>query len=151
MIPVLILVVCCVIGMIYTGGFFNGTDFITAFSQCSASEGLAIGSFFGLLATMILYSARRVLSFKECMDCVPEGFQAMVPAILILTFAWTLKTMTDHLGAADFVANAMSSSADGLMNLLPAIIFLVGCFLAFCDRNKLGNLWNPYPDCRGSI
>ena len=137
-IPVLILVVCCVIGMIYTGGFFNGTDFITAFSQCSASEGLAIGSFFGLLATMILYSARRVLSFKECMDCVPEGFQAMVPAILILTFAWTLKTMTDHLGAADFVANAMSSSADGLMNLLPAIIFLVGCFLAFATGTSWG-------------
>ena len=137
-IPVLILVVCCVIGMIYTGGFFSGTDFITAFSQCSASEGLAIGSFFGLLATMILYSARRVLSFKECMDCVPEGFQAMVPAILILTFAWTLKTMTDHLGAADFVANAMSSSADGLMNLLPAIIFLVGCFLAFATGTSWG-------------
>ena len=75
------------------------------------------------------------------MDCVPEGFQAMVPAILILTFAWTLKTMTDHLGAADFVANAMSSSADGLMNLLPAIYLPCRMFPGVCDRNKLGNLW----------
>lgn len=137
-IPVLILVLCCVIGMIYTGGFFSGTDFITAFSQCSASQGLAIGSLFGLLATIFLYTIRRVLSFKECMDCVPEGFQAMVPAILILTFAWTLKTMTDHLGAAEFVAGAMESSAQNLMNLLPAIIFIVGCFLAFATGTSWG-------------
>lgn len=137
-IPVLILVLCCVIGMIYTGGFFSGTDFITAFSQCSASQGLAIGSLFGLLATIFLYTIRRVLSFKECMDCVPEGFQAMVPAILILTFAWTLKIMTDHLGAAEFVAGAMESSAQNLMNLLPAIIFIVGCFLAFATGTSWG-------------
>lgn len=137
-IPVLILVICCVIGMIYTGGFFSGTDFVTAFSQCSASQGLTIGSLFGLLATILLYTIRRVLSFKECMDCVPEGFQAMVPAILILTFAWTLKTMTDHLGAAEFVAGAMESSAQNLMSLLPAIIFIVGCFLAFATGTSWG-------------
>lgn len=137
-IPVLILVICCIIGMIYTGGFFSGTDFVTAFSQCSASEGLAIGSIFGLLAAIVLYTVRRVLTFKECMDCVPEGFQAMVPAILILTFAWTLKAMTDHLGAAEFVAGAMQASAQNLMNLLPAIIFLVGCFLAFATGTSWG-------------
>lgn len=137
-IPVLVLVICCVIGMIYTGGFFGGTDFVTAFSQCSASQGLAIGSLFGLLATILLYTIRRVLNFKECMDCVPEGFQAMVPAILILTFAWTLKTMTDHLGAAEFVAEAMESSAQNLMSLLPAIIFIVGCFLAFATGTSWG-------------
>lgn len=137
-IPVLILVICCVIGMIYTGGFFSGTDFVTAFSQCSASQGLTIGSLFGLLATILLYTIRRVLSFKECMECVPEGFQAMVPAILILTFAWTLKTMTDHLGAAEFVAGAMESSAQNLMSLLPAIIFIVGCFLAFATGTSWG-------------
>ena len=138
MIPVLILVVCCVIGMIYTGGFFNGTDFITAFSQCSASEGLAIGSFFGLLATMILYSARRVLSFKECMDCVPEGFQAMVPAILILTFAWTLKAMTDSLGAKEFVAGLVKGVSGGWLSILPAVIFLVAVFLAFATGTSWG-------------
>nr|WP_317282991.1 Na+/H+ antiporter NhaC family protein [uncultured Sellimonas sp.] len=136
--PVLSLVVCCVIGMIYTGGFFGGTDFVTAFSQSNASEGLAIGSFFGLLITVVFYASRKVLSFRECMGCVPEGFKEMVPAILILTFAWTLKTMTDNLGAATFVANIMESSAQGLMNMLPAIIFLVGCFLAFATGTSWG-------------
>lgn len=137
-IPVLALVVCCVTGMIYTGGFFSGTDFVTAFSQSVASEGLAIGSFFALFAAIILYVARRVLSFRECMECIPEGFKAMVPAILILTFAWTLKAMTDSLGAADFVKTAMESSAQGLMNFLPAIVFLVGCFLAFATGTSWG-------------
>ena len=138
LIPILCLVVCCVIGMIYTGGFFEGTDFVTAFSQSDASVGLAIGSFFGLVITVILFICRKVLSFKECMGCIPEGFKAMVPAILILTFAWTLKAMTDSLGAKEFVANAMQSAAGSFMSFLPAIVFLVGCFLAFATGTSWG-------------
>ncbi len=137
-IPILCLVVCCVIGMIYTGGFFSGADFVTAFSQSDASVGLALGSFFGLVITVILYLVRRVLSFRDCMACIPDGFKAMVPAILILTFAWTLKAMTDSLGAAVFVGNAMESAAGGFMKLLPAIVFLVGCFLAFATGTSWG-------------
>ena len=106
-IPIISLIVCCVIGMIYTGGFFSGEDFITAFSNCDASVGLALGSFFGLVITIILYLVRRVLTFSDCMGCIPDGFKAMVPAILILTFAWTLKGMTDSLGAKEFVEAAV--------------------------------------------
>ncbi len=138
LIPILCLVICCVIGMIYTGGFFEGTDFVTAFSQSDASVGLAIGSFFGLVITVILFICRKVLSFKDCMGCIPEGFKAMVPAILILTFAWTLKAMTDSLGAKEFVANAMQSAAGSFMSFLPAIVFLVGCFLAFATGTSWG-------------
>lgn len=138
LIPIICLVICCVIGMIYTGGFFDGADFVTAFSQSDASVGLVLGSFFGLLITVILYMIRRVLSFRDCMACIPEGFKAMVPAILILTFAWSLKAMTDSLGAAVFVADVMQSSASAFMNLLPAIIFLVGCGLAFATGTSWG-------------
>ena len=138
LIPIVCLVISCVIGMIYTGGFFSGEGFITAFSNCDASVGLALGSFFAMLITIALYLIRRVLSFRECMECIPEGFKAMVPAILILTLAWTLKAMTDSLGAATFVADAMQSAAGGLMNFLPAIIFLVACFLAFATGTSWG-------------
>ena len=138
LIPIISLIVCCVIGMIYTGGFFSGTGFVEAFSNCDASLGLVFGSFFGLLITIVLYLFRRVLSFKECMECLPEGFKAMVPAILILTMAWTLKAMTDSLGAAEYVAGIVASSAAGFVNLLPAIIFLVGCFLAFATGTSWG-------------
>ena len=137
-IPIITLIICCVIGMIYTGGFFQGESFVTAFSNSDASVGLALGSIFAIILTIIIYLIRRVLTFSECMDCLPEGFKAMVPAILILTFAWTLKAMTDSLGAADFVAGAMEGSAQGLMNFLPAIIFLVGCFLAFSTGTSWG-------------
>ena len=136
--PILVLIVCCIIGMIYTGGFFSGTDFVTAFSQSDASLALSIGSVFAFLITIVFYVARRVLSFRDCMDCLPDGFKAMVPAILILTFAWTLKAMTDSLGADVFVATAMESVAGGLMNLLPAIIFIVGCLLAFATGTSWG-------------
>ena len=137
-IPIVTLIVCCVIGMIYTGGFFEGENFITAFSNSDASVGLALGSIFAMLITIIIYLIRKVLTFSECMECLPAGFKAMVPAILILTFAWTLKAMTDSLGAAEFVASAMAQSAEGLMNFLPAIIFLVGCFLAFSTGTSWG-------------
>lgn len=137
-IPIATLIVCCIIGMIYTGGFFSGTGIIEAFSNCDASVGLAYGSFFAMIITVILYMARKVLTFKECMECLPEGFKAMVPAILILTMAWSLKGMTDSLGAAEFVAALTESSAEGMMNLLPAIIFLIGCFLSFATGTSWG-------------
>ena len=137
-IPIVTLIICCVIGMLYTGDFFEGVDFVTAFSNSVASEGLVLGSSCALVITIILYVARRVLSFKDCMSCLPEGFKAMVPAILILSMAWTLKAMTDSLGAAEFVAGVMAQCAGSLMSLLPAIIFIVGCFLAFATGTSWG-------------
>lgn len=136
--PIASLIICCVIGMIYTGGFFSGEGFITAFSNCDASVGLAYGSFIALLITVVFYLCRRILNFKECMECIPEGFKAMVPAILILTMAWSLKGMTDSLGAAEYVAALVESSAQGMMNFLPAIIFVVACLLAFATGTSWG-------------
>lgn len=137
-IPIFSLIICCVIGMIYTGGFFEGTDFVTAFSQSDASVGLALGGFFGLVITVVLYLIRRVMKFRDLMACLPEGFKAMVPAILILTFAWSLKAMTDSLGAKEYVAALVKASAGTFVSLLPAIIFLVGCFLAFATGTSWG-------------
>ncbi len=136
--PILVLIASCVIGLLYTGDFFGGEGFVAAFSQSDASVGLVLGSFFAFIITIVFYAARRTLKFKESMACVPEGFQAMVPAILILTLAWTLKAMTDSLGAADFVAGLVESNAKGLVSFLPAIIFLVGCFLAFATGTSWG-------------
>ena len=138
--PVISLVICCVIGMIWTGGFFgeDGGNFIEAFSNSDASVGLAIGSFFGLLITLVLYLVRRVLSFEEFMGCIPEGFKAMVPAIMVLTFAWTLKAMTDSLGAKDFVAGIIQNNAAGFAWALPAIIFLIAVGLAFATGTSWG-------------
>ena len=136
--PVVSLIVFCIIGMIYTGGFFDGVGIIEAFSGCDASVGLAYGSFFGLAFTIVFYMIRKVLSFKECMASLPEGFKAMVPAILILTMAWSLKSMTDSLGAAPYVEALVRNSASALMNFLPAIIFLVACVLAFASGTSWG-------------
>ncbi len=138
LIPIIMLIACCVIGMIYTGGFFEGAGFVEAFSNSDASVGLALGSICAMILTVIIYLIRRVLSFTDCMKCLPDGFKAMVPAILILTFAWTLKAMTDSLGAAVFVADAVQKSAGSFMNFLPAIIFLVACFLAFSTGTSWG-------------
>ena len=138
LIPIICLVVCCVIGMIYTGGFFSGTDFVTAFSQSDASVGLVLGSFFALIITIVLYMVRRVMNFRDCLACLPDGFKAMVPAILILTFAWTLKAMTDSLGASEFVAGVVQASAGGFMNFLPAIIFVIGAVIAFATGTSWG-------------
>ena len=138
LIPIISLIICCMVGMLYTGGFFSGEDFVTAFSQSDASLGLTMGSFFGLLITIGLYQVRRVLKFSECMVCIPEGFKSMVPAIMILSFAWTLKAMTDSLGADVYVATVVASSARSLLNFLPAIIFVVGCFLAFATGTSWG-------------
>lgn len=137
-VPILSLIVCCVIGMLYTGGFFDGVDFVSAFANCDADLGLTYGSFFGLVVTIVFYLVRRVLTFKECMECVPEGFKSMVSAILILVCAWTLKSMTDSLGADVYVANMVMEKASGLIHLLPAIVFVVGLFLAFATGTSWG-------------
>ena len=147
--PVAVLIICCVIGMIYTGGFFSGVDFISAFSGSNASLGLMLGSFAALIIIIIFYSIRKVLKFTDCCKCVPDGFKAMVPAILILTFAWTLKSMTDSLGAKEYVADLVRNVSGMWLNLLPAIVFIIGVFLAFCYGNIMGNIRNTYPDsCR---
>lgn len=136
--PVIMLVVFCVIGLIYVGGFFDGSDFVTAFANTDATVGLPWGAIIALIITMVYLIARRVVSFREAMDCIPKGFIAMVPAILILTFATTLKNMTGLLGAADFVGAVMDSAAAGLANFLPAIIFIVACLLAFATGTSWG-------------
>ena len=135
--PILVLVVACVIGMIYSGGFFSGENFVDAFSNSDASVGLMLGSAFGLIFAFIYYLVRRSMSFKEMMGCIPEGFKAMVPAILILTFAWSLKGMTDSLGAKFFVRDFVRS-ASGLQMVLPVIVFVVGCLLAFATGTSWG-------------
>ena len=135
--PVVSLIVCCVIGMIYSGGFFAGEDFITAFSNSDASVGLMLGSAFALVITVIYYMIRRSMSFREMMGCIPEGFKAMVPAILILTFAWSLKAMTDSLGAKLYV-EALVKQATGIQFLLPVLVFAVGCALAFATGTSWG-------------
>ena len=137
-VPVIFLIVGCVIGMIYTGGFFQGKSFVAAFAASNASVGLVMGSSVALIITIAYYLVRRSLSFSECMDCLPDGFKQMVPAMLILTFAWTLKSMTDNLGAATYVAAIMGHSANGLMGFLPAIIFLVAIGLAFASGTSWG-------------
>ena len=136
--PVVILVILCVIGLIYVGGFFSGSDFVTAFANTDATVGLPWGAIVALILTIIYLVARRVVTFKDAMDCIPKGFIAMVPAILILTFATSLKNMTGLLGAADFVGAMMDSAATGLANFLPAIIFLVACLLAFATGTSWG-------------
>lgn len=110
-IPVIILIVCCVMGMIYSGGFFSGENFVDAFANCDASYGLSLGSIISLLIIVAYFLARRVLSFTECMNAIPAGFKQMVPAILILTFAWTLKTMTNLLEAGAFVSGIVESAS----------------------------------------
>lgn len=137
-IPVVVLIIACAMGMLYTGGFFSGTGFVEAFSGSDASVGLSVGSTFALIIIIIYYMARRIITFKSGMDSLAEGFKAMVPAILILTFAWTLKGMTDSLGAAEYVAGLMESNASALANFLPAIIFLVACLLGFATGTSWG-------------
>ena len=136
--PIVVLIVSCVIGMIYTGGFFAGTDFMTAFSASDASVGLMLGSAVTLVIIVIYYLFRRVLSFREMMESIPVGFKGMVPAILILTFAWSLKAMTDSLGAKQFVEELVLESAGGFKSFLPAIVFLIGCGLSFATGTSWG-------------
>ena len=126
--PIISLVIGCVIGMIYTGGFFEGTSFIESFANSDASVGLVLG----------FYMVRRSLDFSSIMECIPEGFKQMVPAILILTFAWSLKAMTDSLGAKEFVAYIIQNKAAGFAGLLPFIIFLIAVGLSFATGTSWG-------------
>lgn len=135
--PVAVLIVFCVVGMIYTGGFFSGTDFVTAFANCDAAYGLSLGSISALIVIIAYYMFRRVLKFNECMDSIAAGFKQMVPAILILTFAWTLKTMTNHLEAGAFVSGVVQG-ATALSVLLPVILFVVAIGLAFATGTSWG-------------
>ena len=137
-VPIAVLVICCVVGMIYSGGFFSGASFVEAFSNSDASVGLMLGSAFGLVFTLVFYAVRRVLTFRDMMGCIPEGFKAMVPAIMILTFAWSLKAMTDSLGATYFVRDLVRGSAGSFDVFLPAIVFIIGCLLAFATGTSWG-------------
>ncbi|MDD6572272.1 MAG: Na+/H+ antiporter NhaC family protein, partial [Thermoflexaceae bacterium] len=136
--PVIVLIVCCIIGMIYTGGFFEGESFINAFSNADASMGLVLGSLVTLIITFCFYMTRGVLTFKEFTECIPEGFKAMVAPILILTMAWTLSGMTGLLGAKYYVHDIVASSAGALKLFLPCIIFIVALFLAFSTGTSWG-------------
>ena len=141
--PILFLVTACIIGMIYSGDFFNAESanyhsFASAFSSSDASVGLSIGSGFTLIFAIFYFLARRTMKFKDIMESIPEGFKAMVPAIMILTFAWSLKAMTDSLGAKFFVRDFVRASALGMQVIIPAIVFLIGCFLAFATGTSWG-------------
>ena len=136
--PVVVLIAGCLLGLLYSGGFFSGASFVDAFSGADASQGLVFGSFAGLIFSIIYFMCRRVLKFKDCMDSLPEGFKAMVPAIMILCCAWTLKTMTDSLGAKIFIAEFVRTSAGAFIPLLPAIVFLIGVGLSFSTGTSWG-------------
>ena len=141
--PIVVLVAACVIGMIYSGSFFdpsseNYLNIPGAFSSSDASIGLMLGSSFGLLFALIFYWVRKAMTFKQMMECIPEGFKAMVPAIMILTFAWSLKAMTDSLGATPFVEYFVDTYARSVQFFLPAIVFAIGCLLAFATGTSWG-------------
>ena len=136
--PVVVLIFCCIIGMVYTGGFFSGETFVDAFANADASMGLVFGAVVTLIVTFFFYMIRGVLEFKGFTDCIPEGFKAMVAPILILTMAWTLSGMTGLLGAKFFVHDLVESSAGGLKMFLPALIFAVALFLAFSTGTSWG-------------
>ena len=137
LLPVIILIAMCVLGMLYTGGFFSGAGFVDALAECNASYGLSLGSIGALLIIIVYYLGRRVLTFSQCMDAIPAGFKQMVPAILILTFAWTLKTMTSNLEAGTFVSQLVES-ASAVRILLPAILFVVALGLSFATGTSWG-------------
>ena len=137
-IPVLILIILCILGMLYTGGLLEGENIINAFANCDASLGLSLGSSLALIITIIYMMVRKVLTFNECMECLPEGFKAMVPAILILTFAWTLSGITNLLGAREYVSSIFEGSAANLLVLLPAIVFAVAVGMSFSTGTSWG-------------
>ena len=136
--PIVVLVVLFVAGLIYSGVLAGGVGIFGAFENCDAFFGLPWGALIALVFTVIYFIARRVITFKEAMSCVPQGFCAMVPAILILTLATSLKNMTSLLGAKEFVGTLMKSASSGLYSLLPAVIFLVACGLAFATGTSWG-------------
>lgn len=138
LLPVGVLIFSCIVGMVYTGGFFSGNDFINAFASADASQGLVLGGFVTLIFTFIYMMLRDVLTFKEFAECIPKGFEAMIAPILILTMAWTLSGMTNLLGAKEFVAGLVQNSANAFQGFLPVIIFLVAAFLAFATGTSWG-------------
>ena len=146
-IPVIMLIILCTIGMLYVGGFFGADtsgctdyagDFIGAFGNTDAFVGLPWGGIIALVLTVIYLVARRVVGFREAMGCIPKGFQAMISPIIILTLAVSLKTTLNALGAADYVHDLMYAASEGLYNMLPAVIFLVACVLAFASGTSWG-------------
>lgn len=151
-IPIIMLIIFCMAGMVYSGGFFdadnaNYLNFVDAFAASNASVGLVIGSLAALILTIMMFTIRKTLPFDEAMSSLIKGFEAMVPAILILTLAWTLKSMTDSLGAAEYVSSVVASSASELQMLLPGIIFLVAGFLAFATGTSWGTFGILIPIC----
>ena len=139
-VPVAVLVVACIVGMIYSGGFFgeDNPGFIKAFSDSDASVGLVYGSIVAIVFAVAFYLCRRVITFRDCMDAFPEGFKAMVPAIMILCCAWTLKSMTDSLGAKVFISDLINGPAASFKYFLPAIIFVIAIVLAFSTGTSWG-------------
>ena len=138
LIPVIALIVCCIIGMMYVGGFWSGASIIDSFADTDASVGLPWGSILAVMFTFVYLLCRRVITFKDATGCITKGFIAMVPAMLILTFALTLKNITGLLGAADYVAGLVEGAAAGLFSMLPAVIFLVALGLAFSTGTSWG-------------
>ena len=136
--PVIVLIICCIIGMVYTGGFFTGESFVDAFAGANASKGLVLGSMATFFFTFCFYMVRNVMSFKDFTECIPMGFKAMVAPIMILTMAWTLSGMTGLLGAKFYVHDLVAGSAGILKMFLPAIIFVVAMFLAFSTGTSWG-------------
>ncbi len=136
--PILVLISVCVFALLYVGGIFDGASFIDAFGNTDATVGLPWGSIIALVFAIAYLALRKVVTIKEAMECIPKGFIAMVPAILILTFATSLKNMTGVLGAQPFVNEVMSNAAGGFANFLPAIIFLVACFISFATGTSWG-------------
>ncbi len=136
--PILVLIAVCVFALLYVGGIFDGASFIDAFGNTDATVGLPWGSIIALVFAIAYLALRKVVTVKEAMECIPKGFIAMVPAILILTFATSLKNMTGVLGAQPFVNEVMSNAASGFANFLPAIIFLVACFISFATGTSWG-------------
>ena len=137
--PIVVLVVLSVIGLIYVGGFFGGETFVNAFANTDATVGLPWGAIIALIFVVIYLMGRKLITFKEAMECVPQGFIAMVPAITILTMAASLKNMSnDLLGSAVYVEQLMESSAESLASFLPAVIFIVACLLAFATGTSWG-------------
>ena len=155
LIPVIVLVFTCIIGMIYSGGYFGdgaaAHDFMKAFSDSDASVGLVLGSSVALVFAVLFYLGRRVISFKDCMDAFPEGFKAMVPAIMILCCAWTLKAMTDSLGAKVFISDLVNGPAATFHMFLPAIFFVIAIILAFSTGTSWGTFGILIPICLAAM
>ena len=137
-IPVIILIICCVAGLLIVGFQGGGHDILTAFANTTAGPALALGGLVALIIDMIYFMIRRSMSFTELMDCLPEGFKQMVPAILILCFAWTIGDITKALGAPEFVADFVRSFGSSLQNFLPAVVFIIACGLGFATGTSWG-------------